>query len=295
MSHECKPPKLKIYYQLIEGLRTTAKQEKLLKLLKDVEFDLIIFLDTHLSGDIVKINFLDENFEVIRKDLNDKFGGILIVYPKNSSIISHELRHDFDSKTHEIEELWITLTLKNDLKLNLCTVHMQANCKKENFEKYFEQLRRNLNNHTHKFLTVGNFNFDDFYKFKCKLIKMRKHGTKLDIMNKSTKGLRQINKIQNCEGEEMLDMVFTNTVNTTVEKSNFELVKAKYKHPPLEIEVKIEKPHDVENNRNAKLENEIERLKKSFESFKVSHDEEIKALRNEIRILRGILEDEGML
>lgn len=104
----------------------------------------------------------------------------------------------------------------------------------------------------------------------------------------------QVNNTQNCDANETFDMVFTNIVTTSVEKSNFELVKPEDKHPPLRIEVNIQHPQ-VENNRNAKLENEIERLRKSFETFKIAHEAEIKALRNEIRILRGVLEDEGML
>jgi hypothetical protein len=71
------------------------------------------------------------------------------------------------------------------------------------------------------------------------------------------RGFKQVNNTQNCDANETLDMVFTNILPTTVEKSNFELVKPEDKHPPLKIEVNIQKPQ-IENNRNQKLENEIE-------------------------------------
>jgi hypothetical protein len=111
------------------------------------------------------------------------------------------------------------------------------------------------------------------------------------------KGLKQVNKIQNCDDDEMLDMVFTNNSKTTAERSNFELVKVHDKHPALNIEVNIQQQQHlpIESNRNLKLEAEIDKLKKSFELFKEAHDEEIKMLKNEIRALKGILEDEGML
>lgn len=106
-------------------------------------------------------------------------------------------------------------------------------------------------------------------------------------MNKYTKILKQVNNTHNCDANELYDMVFTSVPTTKAVKSNLEFVKPGDKHLPLKIEVSIQKPQ-VENNRSQNLENEIERLRKNFESFKIAHDEEIKALRSEIRILRGI-------
>jgi len=303
MAHEAENlQNIKIYYQNVEGLRTAYKQEQLKKSLKNCEsINLIVFVETNFDKEIDTAEIFDNDFVVIRRDRQEYAvrghgGGLLLAYPKSSAIKSVKICDDFSSGVddrREVEDLWLTINLTNGENLHLCIVYLRPQCRKEFFEQFFMKLKANLESRkSERFLIVGDFNFDDYRQFKAKVITSKKKGTKLDVMDKCTQGLKQINRIHN-KDDKVLDMIFTN-IKGSVELSTCQLVKAQDKHPPLLVNLNVLKV-ETKIDKNTRLEDELKSLKKSFEKFKISHDEDIKELRNEIRILRGILEDEGIL
>ncbi|XP_070493854.1 uncharacterized protein [Chironomus tepperi] len=296
-------PNLKVYYQNVEGLRTAYKQEQLKNSLKNCEtINLIVFVETNFDKEIETAEIFDNDFIVIRRDRQEHAvrghgGGLLLAYPKSSAIKSVKICDDFSSGVDdkkEVEDLWLTINLTNGENLHLCIVYLRPQCRKEYFEQFFMKLKTNVENRkSERFLIVGDFNFDDYRQFKAKVITSKKKGTKLDVMDKCTQGLKQINRIHN-KDDKVLDMIFTN-IKGSVELSTYQLVKAQDKHPPLIVNLNVHKAEETKIDKNTRLEDELKSLKKSFEKFKISHDEDIKELKNEIRILRGILDDEGIL
>ncbi|CAG9806511.1 unnamed protein product [Chironomus riparius] len=293
---------IKIYYQNVEGLRTAHKQEQLKKSLKNCEsINLIVFVETNFDKEIDTAEIFDKDFIVIRRDRQERAvrghgGGLLVAYPKSSIIKSVKICDDIsscvDDKT-QVEDLWLTINLTNGENLHLCIVYLRPQCKKEYFEQFFMKLKANFESRkSERFLIVGDFNFDDYRKLKQKVIVSKRKGSKLDVMDKCTQGLKQINRIHN-KDDKVLDMIFTN-IKGSVELSTYQLVKAQDKHPPLLVNLNLQKV-EAKIDKNTRLEDELKSLKESFEKLKISHDEDIKELRNEIRILRGILDDEGIL
>lgn len=293
---------LKIYYQNVEGLR--SKKDQLKKSLENVSsYSLFVFVETNLDKDVDTADIFTEDFIVIRRDRQEKAvrghgGGLLIAYPKTSAIKSAKICDDFSCGVKErkdVEDLWVTINMTNGENLHLCAVYLRPQCRKEFFEQFFMKLKGNLESHRKEtFVILGDFNFDDYRKLKAKVITHKKKGTKLDVMDKCTQGLKQINRIHN-KDDKILDMIFTNAKGSSVDLSTQQLVKAKDKHPPLIVNLNIHKANEEKIDKATKLENDLKELRKNFENFKISHDEQITELRSEIKILRGILEEEGSL
>lgn len=129
--------KLKLYYQNVRGLRSKTMDFKLSTLTS--EYDVLCLTETNLQDDIANAEFIDDKYQVFRKDRNlERFGlacgGGCLVAIRNDIIANRE--QDLET---ENEELWISVTLRN-AKLYLCCLYIRPGTSNETYKTIFDNL-----------------------------------------------------------------------------------------------------------------------------------------------------------
>jgi hypothetical protein len=218
----------------------------------------------------------------------------------------------------KLEDLWITFKIGEE-KINVCALYVSTTpkrcnantyCKVEDFKIFLDKLKENNNKRPNDtFFIIGDFNFNDYFKYQDKKKLRGKKGTKLDLMIEAFEDhckMTQYNLVLNSK-KTMLDYVFSNQKIGIVERCPKEICfrdERPEQHKALRFVYPMKKQNDMEtmeveeilnacNSRQdskeeflGEIQNDLQKqiidLTNEFQDFKISINEVLQELKMEM-------------
>ena len=235
---ETNPGPLRIYYQNVNGLKTKIDEFSTNIILNS--YEIICLTETNLNTEINSQElFINNNYIVYRNDRNLELsskrsgGGVLCAVKTEFESFR---RYDLNST---IEALWIQCKVEKDIFL-VCTVYFPPKSKFIDFEyfsKYLDNIINTLDLNTHVII-VGDFNLPTIeWEVENNIsIPNQWSGAQAEeiLLVTAANDFSQVNIIKNYYGK-ILDLVFSNKENISVEKCDDPVVLEDKYHPSLVI------------------------------------------------------------
>lgn len=231
--------KLRIYYQNVRGIR--SKTNDLLQAIKANDYNVIILTESWLKEGIFNREFIDDRYEVLRRDRSRSTssksdgGGVVVAIIKSPR---YTIINEDEWTTSSVEDLWFTLKPANGGKsISFSCVYIPGDLDTARFETYTENVALRVNSsEDHTFVVVGDFNAPKFASTQKDETTPRISLIR-EMMDEA--GLEQFNTIRsNTISNNLLDLVFCNKP-INVEECTDPLLKIDEYHPPLVATIEV--------------------------------------------------------
>ncbi|KAJ0172146.1 hypothetical protein K1T71_012119 [Dendrolimus kikuchii] len=249
---------LNIYYQNVRGLR--SKTNLFYNNVCNCSYDVIVLSETWLNNNILNTELFNDNYVVYRRDrdlssFNSKKdgGGVLIAVTK--SINSVRMR-EWES---DQEDIWVVIkdhTKTKGKDLSICGVYLPPPINKVNLDNFIDNCNTIMDQNDIYAILLGDFNLgrinwqtldNNSKKFKLS------HVEQIFIDFCSVNNLHQHNNIKNFSGK-MLDLILCNGLNCAVSEAMDILSNIDRLHPPLVIDVSLQRFIQLEYNINSRYQ-----------------------------------------
>lgn len=267
---------LSIYYQNVRGLRTKCEDFYISAL--SHKYDVIILVETWLNSTVYDHEFLDERYNVFRRDRSStcsfinkrEGGGVCIAVHKKLQVIR---KFSWES---ECEDLWVNIKLNGNSgknSLNICAVYVPPPLNHDYMDAFLSNFTQTMNNkilNMSSTILIGDFNLSNIAWEYDKNLGCCVPGPTTSLIESTFidemlfNNLSQCNRIINLNNR-ILDLLLTNTPDKLeVSKNLSPLLKLDAHHPALEIII-----------RQPKCNQSLKRIRKPVLNFNKSNYEAI--------------------
>lgn len=244
---------MEILYQNVNRIRSKTTETYLSIL--NFNYDIICFTETNFNESVSDSEVFDSRYNVFRGDrhsssnLKHEGGGVVIAIKKTYNVTRQT------SWETELEDLWITIMLKPNYKLNLCLSYLPPYASVENLKKYYENLQNVIlkSNDEAEFLCIGDYNTPNVSWVPASNFSSLTPSPPVDrkshllIETISVCGLSQYNHISN-KNNRLLDLVLS-TTDAIVVNEGCPLSRMDSHHPALLIKVNLLTSQKVTSNK----------------------------------------------
>lgn len=285
---------LKIYYQNVRGLKSSAKAKEFRAKLLASFYDVILLCETWLRADIFTAELFDDRYNVYRKDRDnasigkDDGGGCLIAVRRNlcsRRVDSYELETD----------VWVSVDHVSGSKTFFNVKYIELRSSFIAYKSHFDKIVENVmsSNVNDSFILTGDYNLGDSVTWsydsvsgECMSSDVRGliPNELLDVL--SLCNLNQVNVTRNVR-DRTLDLVITNLQpnRVTIERSDDPLVWIDGHHPPICVDANLSQVKFLAEKRPPKvnfykanyvqLERDLERVNWTVELDGLDVDEAV--------------------
>lgn len=245
---------LNVYYQNVTGLR--SKTNSFYFNVTNNNYDIIMITETWLLDSIASEELFDNRYLVYRRDRKEqkRGGGVLIALKKH--LVAHE-RNDWNTNA---EDIWVTISIKNFIKIHLCCVYIPPGVNhSHNINEFMNKLceLRALHHDDH-FVISGDFNLPLINWSRSNGNSMQiMNGFQSEIISKLSDTLSFTDLSQYCTfpntNYKYLDLVFSSTPVNVANTDQYLIPECKHHKAILfDINIALETPM-VNNKRTINL------------------------------------------
>lgn len=238
---------LDIFYQNVRGLRT--KSVEIFDNVCSSDFKIICLTETWLNESFSNSNFFPETYSIYRSDRNclDKLRGGGVLTAVSNTVFGAKRRPDLESFE---ESVWVQIALSDGRDLLIGNHYFAPDIKVDTINNYFKFLENTLDTLNYRVLLLGDFNVPGFDWDKGLPSPHCHFYTKLkgDVIHSATCFLNLNQHNHSVSGGNLLDLVFSNFVDISLDHVQYGLVHPDPYHPPFIIDCSIPQRRNHHNS-----------------------------------------------
>ena len=229
---------LDIFYQNVRGLRT--KSVEIFSNVCSCDYKIVCLTETWLNESFPSSNFFPETYTVYRsdRDCSDKLrgGGVLIAI--SNTVFGVKRRPDLELFP---ESVWVEISLSDGRNLIIGNHYFAPDIKVDIINNYFNFLENILDTLNSRVILLGDFNVPGFDWNKGLPSPHCHYYTKLkgEVIHSAACLLGLIQYNHSVGDRNLLDLVFSNFANISLEHVDYGLVQSDHFHPPFIIDCSL--------------------------------------------------------